>query len=401
MATHSDALLCTPCESSGENKPANQYCLDCDETLCEICADCHMKIKSTKGHKLVSCEEKDEYAGAWMLSKSLMCPRHSDKLIEVRCEEHKEMCCITCATIIHRKCNTVVEVKTLGSGLKSEKETQYLQKRIIDTKACIEEILKRNNSAFKALETSADTIPETLQDIHTSLAKLFEALEKHIMKKVEECRAEVCGITNARKEVWDSRLKDTEDLSKMFDTVLGIGSEPQVYVAVETITAKLEKMKEQIELIDKSDDIKEQVVSLEIKNELKNFLKAEDILSCADLKLSKRPWCHYPNVARLLTENVSANESNITSDLFNDDDFYPGLGEADDKLPGSRIKQNTVKEAKSSAILYPISDDDSDTDSASLYEQNTKYERKKAEKGNKKEKTAKMRNVKSYRHVFR
>lgn len=390
MATHENALLCSPCETSGGSKRAIKYCLDCDETLCEMCADCHMKFKSTKGHKLVSCKEKDEYEGARMLSKSLMCPKHSDKLIEVRCEEHKDMCCLTCATIVHRKCNTIVEVKNLGSGSKSKKETQCLQKRILNTKTCIEEILKQNDSANKALETSVDSIPETLQDIQTSLAKLYEALKKHIRTKVEECRAEVCGITNARKGVWGSRLQDIEDLSKMFNTVLNIGSEPQVYIAVETITAQLEKMKEQIELIDKNSDIKEQVVSLEIKNELKNFLKVEDILSCVELKISNRAWCQYPKVARFLKEDVSANEANITSDFFNEE-FYPRLDEVDGKLPGS---------TKPSAIL-DLSDEDSDTDSASLYGQNTKYERKKGEKGHKKEKTAKMRNAKSYRHVFR
>ena len=258
MATHSDALLCAPCETSRDSKPAIQYCLDCDETLCEICTDCHMKFKSTKGHKLVSCEEKDQYEGARMLSKSLMCHRHSDKLIEVRCEEHKDMCCLTCATIIHRKCNTIVEVKTLGSGFKSKKETKSIQTRIINTKACIEEILKRNDNAFKVLESSVDTVPKTLQNIQTSFAKLYEALEKDIMKKVAERRVEVCETTIARKEVWDRHLLDAKGLSKMFDTVLNFGSDSQVYIAVETITAKLEKLKQQIDLIDKSGDIKEQ-----------------------------------------------------------------------------------------------------------------------------------------------
>ena len=388
MATHSDILLCDPCQTSHASKPAIQYCLDCDELLCEICADCHMRFKSTKGHKLVSCEEKYRYEGARLLSKSLMCPRHSEKPIEVRCEDHKELCCLTCASIVHRKCNTILEVKNLGRSLKSKNETKSLHKHIINTKACIEEILRRNDNAYKVLESSVDEVPKILQGIQTSLAKLYEALEKDIMKKVAEYRVEVCETTIARKEVWDSNLLDTEGLSKMLDTVLNIGSESQTYIAYETIMAKLEKMKEQIELIDKSGEIKEQVLHLELKNELKNFLKPKHILSCVDLKLNEGVWCNYPKVSRFLTEDISANEANMTSDFL--------CEELDSsRVSGRNAKQSVEKDAMHDAIRD--SDHDSDTDSINYFKQNTKCERKTNERYNKREKT-KMKYARNYRH---
>ena len=395
MATNSEDLLCGPCESSRESKPAIRFCLDCDETLCETCADCHMKFKSTKGHKLVSCDEKGDYEGARMLSKSLMCPRHSDKIIEVRCEEHKDLCCFTCATIIHRKCNSITEVVSLGTGLKSTKQTNLLRKRIEHTKACIEEILKRNDGALKALESSVDNISETLKDIQASLARLYEALEQHIMKKVEECRTEVSGKTSARKDVWDGRLIDTKNLLKMFDTVLDVGSESQVYIAFETITAKLEEMKEQIEVIDGSGGIKEQVLDLEIKQELQTFLKADKVLSYVELKLSHGVWSQVPRIADCLTEDDSLNEANITSDFFRDE-LDSGQYDASDEHPGgySESKISIKEEAKSAEIWN--SSEDSDTDSAILYKQKTKYGRQK--RGKIREKKAKMKNAKNYRH---
>ena len=407
MATQSDTLLCSPCETS--HRPAIQYCLDCDELLCEVCTDCHKKFKSTKDHNLVRCEERDDYEGARLLSKSLLCPRHSDKFIEVRCAEHNDLCCITCATIIHRKCNTIEEVKNLGGGLKSEKETKIIQKRITATKDCIEEILERNNNVYQALETSADAVPETLQDIQNSLAKLYEAIQKHIMEKVKGGREDVRGITDARQEVWGSRLKDTNDLAKMFDTVLNIGSESQVFIAVETIKSKLEQIKEHIEAVDKSRDIKEQVFNLQVKNELKNFLRA-DVDSCVELDLSERAWCHYPQVSRLL-KDVSDKEENKTSDFLNEE-LYPALGNVNDKVSGrtndtkpdrasKTEREKKVKNPMPHLTRLDPSDENSDSDSdpAGTLD-HFRFGRGK-DKGHKKEKTAKMRNAKGYRQGFR
>ena len=111
--------------------------------------------------------------------------------------------------------------------------------------------------------------------------------------------------------------------------------------------------------------------------------------------MSERVWCHYPKVARFLTEDVPANETNIASDFLREE-LDSSLVNANSKPSGHHSKQKAVKDAKSGLIWD--SDEDSDTDSASLYKQHTKYERRTSERSHKKEKSAKLKNAKNYRH---
>lgn len=49
-----EALNCNPCKMKGKTETAVKFCLDCKEPdpLCASCADIHLSMKRTRGHRM-------------------------------------------------------------------------------------------------------------------------------------------------------------------------------------------------------------------------------------------------------------------------------------------------------------------------------------------------------------
>ena len=56
-----EAAKCEPCDGQGRPSAAVSYCKDCDESLCQTCADQHKALKATKNHVLGPISERMVY----------------------------------------------------------------------------------------------------------------------------------------------------------------------------------------------------------------------------------------------------------------------------------------------------------------------------------------------------
>lgn len=67
-----------------------------------------------------------------MVGKSgiVFCDEHPDKAIEVFCENHSKPCCTLCATINHRKCESVTTIDKATVGIKTATKTTEIYQKL-------------------------------------------------------------------------------------------------------------------------------------------------------------------------------------------------------------------------------------------------------------------------------
>ena len=250
-----------------------RYCIDCDELLCQTCVDFHMKFKSTKGHKLVHCNKEDSFKGAQLLSPYLFCPNHSDRPVEVKCDVHNTLCCLTCATITHRNCHSICEIRQLAGGCKTDGQTDKLRTRIEGINTCIEEIISVNDICRKDFEISNEEIPKTLVQLKSNLMKLYERIEMAVLKETQSLHLGETIATGNREENWKLKLNANANLLKMLDAIQEVGTDSQVYVTVHKIKEILAETEKSLE--GQGSQIVGQKLNLKIKDKLDNILKTE------------------------------------------------------------------------------------------------------------------------------
>jgi len=103
-------ILCQACleENEGEEDdipPANTYCIDCNESLCEKCSRPHRRT-SMKGGAHHLRPLRAELERELIQLRGSYCDKHKDKQVELYCYDCKENICVLCFAVKHRNHNS-------------------------------------------------------------------------------------------------------------------------------------------------------------------------------------------------------------------------------------------------------------------------------------------------------
>lgn len=85
------AIICDLCSST---KNVDSFCKNCRETLCERCCEIHLKSVASRDHEIISRIQ----ASAYGIVDDMKCSYHGGK--------HCEMYCVTCDSVVCRRCVT-------------------------------------------------------------------------------------------------------------------------------------------------------------------------------------------------------------------------------------------------------------------------------------------------------
>ncbi|CAC5413859.1 TRIM56 [Mytilus coruscus] len=99
--------VCNACQLSNVSKKAVSWCTVCGEAYCTECTKDHRKFRLSLHHRIISIEELKSSESVVGNSGIVFCDEHPDKAIEIFCDDHSKPCCTLCATINHRKCESV------------------------------------------------------------------------------------------------------------------------------------------------------------------------------------------------------------------------------------------------------------------------------------------------------
>lgn len=189
--------MCKACSTEHESdadKVAEWFCVNCNEDLCSRCSKSHQKSKSTKFHRVEKIESKQ-------LSddKSSYCQQHSDKQIELYCNDCKQAICDKCFTVSHKmhqindidscakeareevqKCIDKITEKTrycLNERDRCRSEKEMFLRAIIDIKSQISNVSKE---LIVLVNAHADTLLSELTHMKRKTVDEFEMNEKEI-----------------------------------------------------------------------------------------------------------------------------------------------------------------------------------------------------------------------------
>ena len=243
----SDEVLtykCGPCGYRETDKDASSFCKDCEEYLCDPCAELHKGLKITRNHKLIPVSEVPRRINTGVESSSLvLCECSQNSGVIAYCADHDDVICQSCKTVKHRKCKTALVTEMSKSfkkdildtvGVKTAKLRDDIKNILKDRSADIQKLAVGQEScridvtqfrqemnafmdlieqeALKELETHGAVEKQNIAHHMTSCSATIELLEKDL--KLIDDLTNVCG--NADMYAANIRilahLKDYENL---------------------------------------------------------------------------------------------------------------------------------------------------------------------------------------------
>ncbi|XP_051555124.1 tripartite motif-containing protein 16 isoform X1 [Myxocyprinus asiaticus] len=194
----------------GRKRKAEQACLECMASYCDIHLDLHNTLHVGKRHRLVEANEK---------LQEKICPDH-DKLLEVYCRTDQQCICYLCITDKHSghdviKMEKEVTDKQIQLGEMQRRTTDIIEAKEKDMQEIRQAVEAFKTSAQKALENNERNFTELIQSIKDNQSKVTELIQGQAEAAVRQADGFIetlnQGINNLRNI--NAKLQNLELLS--------------------------------------------------------------------------------------------------------------------------------------------------------------------------------------------
>ena len=230
--------LCDPCQFNTESVKAVSWCSTCEEGLCKSCDKCHRSFKMTSSHVLVPLEEMNSDNMSLGIRGINYCSEHSGKIIEVYCVDHSRPCCTLCATLSHRKCESVISIDTAAAGINQSTKAVDLSNELQQKSKHIDEMIENRKENIGVIEKKTGDILANIDDVKDVVIKHLNEVADKMKENVTSSKKNTV-ITLSDEVTELSSIKCTVDNWKVIlDTCVQHGSEHQCLVEMDRITRK-------------------------------------------------------------------------------------------------------------------------------------------------------------------
>ena len=240
--------LCDPCQFNTESVKAVSWCSTCEEGLCKSCDKYHRSFKITLNHEIVPLEEMNSDKMSLVIRGINYCSEHNDKII-VYCVDHSRPCCTLCATLSHRKCETVISIDTAAAGIKQSTKAVDLSNELQQKSKHIDEMIENRKENIGVIDKKTGSILANIDDVKDVVIKHLNEVSDKMKEKVTSSKKN--AVITLSDEVTElSSIKCTVDNWKVIlDTCVQHGSEQQCLVEMDRITRKNSDLNEVKEAI--------------------------------------------------------------------------------------------------------------------------------------------------------
>ena len=268
--------ICNPCKLLNKRNAPKYYCLNCEEYLCQGCSDILHVIKQNRNHSLIEAKndkpEQFHKPALELMSQLLTCLDHPTNHIEFYCEYHRQAACYKCATVDHRMCSNVREVKeipqfTLKSSLTKVNTSVTTQVEYIQQ---ILNAYKQNEDQNKITK---ETIHKEIQTIKENVVKLVDALEDNL-KQSSSALIKNINLKNL-EEIEDLKpmLQQLNVMDYLIKTCLASTTPDQMFVGIEGLKRMCQDIEKRV--IEKGRTAKTTEVFLKVNDMLNSILLLE------------------------------------------------------------------------------------------------------------------------------
>ncbi|CAC5365974.1 unnamed protein product [Mytilus coruscus] len=108
---------CNTCYNRNVENAAYEWCINCQELYCSICASIHRATTCSAKHTIISVNSTSKHFPPNINLKT-ECKKHS-KNLDFYCNIHKRIICIDCVRLNHYKCVDIVSIEKASINIKS------------------------------------------------------------------------------------------------------------------------------------------------------------------------------------------------------------------------------------------------------------------------------------------
>lgn len=232
---HLCEVCCSSDESSNAKALATKYCVDCQERLCDSCAEHHKKYKVSRYHRQISFDERDSN----MKNRSAACEKHQGEQLKLYCLECKLPLCLLCHVEAHHthKCS---DFNDLSDKLRHQMTADANR---------LEEGLRKCGELLKGLDADKQRLSD--QATRTALAicdranHLHAETERQKVKLLNELSLNIQGrnktVDGVRKEI-EMRLTLLEGLKTYTEELASKGTPCDVARETEVLRNRTEEL---------------------------------------------------------------------------------------------------------------------------------------------------------------
>ncbi|XP_078692070.1 tripartite motif-containing protein 2-like [Branchiostoma floridae x Branchiostoma belcheri] len=228
-----------PCTACDRGNPAEFYCMECTDYLCQMCNDTHRGLKLTRSHKAVTIQDLQ----SGRLAAELRARETS------KCEDHNELnkfYCDTCHRVICLHC--VVTAHKDHQYVEIEKAAERERAKFKDKLPTVQTAAGLHEKWIEELQSVKDDWPLQVQRTEEQLEKQAEAIMEAVQKVKNDKIRQLRAMNAAREKQMDAAMEAAEmDLAsarscvQFTDNVLEYGSPAEVMSVAGELTARMEQ----------------------------------------------------------------------------------------------------------------------------------------------------------------
>lgn len=176
--------ICMSCERIDVNKKSEaiSVCIDCSDTLCSVCLNCHRINKSSSNHEIVDILRQ----GIVLKPFKNMCTEHKSKDLELFCADHNLPCCATCVSVNHRKCENVLTIEDAAKKFRKTTSVDELKNDVITLLADLDIGLDSENMSFAKLKADNISQLKAYHDFWTKVQQQIDEMKKKQTKQYQK-----------------------------------------------------------------------------------------------------------------------------------------------------------------------------------------------------------------------
>ncbi|KAJ8312365.1 hypothetical protein KUTeg_009738 [Tegillarca granosa] len=212
--------LCEICSRKNEKVIAVSWCFECQEAICEGCIGSHKVIKGLEHHQIESLDKLKKEKVMHIPTVDIYCPKHKDRKLEIYCHDHQAICCLTCMTMNHRKCNQVTTVDEAAGEIKQIAKDEKLGERIKQLSVQMRERADDCEQNMEELTSQKLQIETAISDEKRKIIQMFEALEKNDLSQLNKMHKETLQNLQERRVRYENRAKILEQCHASLDNNL-------------------------------------------------------------------------------------------------------------------------------------------------------------------------------------
>ena len=212
-----ESQRCNACARDYENVTANSWCVNCSEALCEMCEKHHRKLKHTSQHRVVHIENIKQ-SDMKLESADLYCSEHPNEQVKAYCHDHSTVCCMTCITLTHRKCDNVQDVEKAAEMMKKSTDTMNLEKSFVDLKVDLEKITDARQKNLSECKTSLANMKAELHKLVREFITQISSLRSAALDEVAAMENKILPEIDAKINVEKCKVLAIENDIELYRT---------------------------------------------------------------------------------------------------------------------------------------------------------------------------------------